>query len=354
MEEYERKIHTEQISIITKRILEEENSIHVVNTCFQPFESSNESRFVFYRTDPLFLSQVVNFDVALFSSDYNTICLIECKSSLRKNVVSTVNEFQKKIDFVEKNSWVNVGGKQMKIINYFAETLNIENPNFYYVLASEIVDWGASFDEGSFFDKIVEVSDHPFDMWRCQWVFKGGIKITRNPIPSKHNREKRISIVDFTTYLSKVHSSAGNSIQICLSSNKYYLAVHSCMNLRGFESFKFDDFLTSFSIDLKDYEEFEKEYLFEHFINFGKECSFLKVLEDTGDVFTSSYAIINRRTKSKQLRKNIIAKMVDQKVESDPEVKKRIKEEEKSIIQEIFYEREPRQRKLTEFADQDD
>jgi len=85
-----------------------------VNTCFQPFESSNKSRFVFYRTDPLYLSQVVNFDVALFSPDYNMICLIECKSSLRTRLESTVNEFQKKIDFVEKNNWVNVGRKRIR------------------------------------------------------------------------------------------------------------------------------------------------------------------------------------------------------------------------------------------------
>lgn len=325
-----------------------------MNTCFQPFESSNKSRFVFYRTDPLYLSQVVNFDVALFSPDYNMICLIECKSSLRTRLESTVNEFQKKIDFVEKNNWVNVGRKRIRIKNYFAETLDIGEPNFHYVLASEIMDWGAPFDEGSGFDKIVQVSDYPFDMWQVQWVFGGKIKITRNPIPSKHDREKHVSIADLTSYLGEVHSSAGNTIQICLSSNKYYLAVQSCINLKIFESFKFDDFLTSFSIDLKDYEEFEKKYLFELFISSGKECSFLKVLEDTGNIFTSSYAIINRRMKSKQLRKNIITKMADQKIESSPEMKKGIEEKEKDIIQEIFYEREPRQRKLTEFTEQDE
>ena len=341
------------MNVITENISEEENSIHVVNTCFQPFESSNGSRFVFYRTDPLFLSQAVNFDVALFSPHCDTICLIECKSSLRKSLVSTVNAFQKKINFVKKNNWVNVGGKRIRIMDYFAQTLNIENPNFYYVLASEIVDWGASFDESSIFDNVVQVSDHPFDMWRCQWVFRG-IKITRTPIPSKHNREKHISIADLTTYLSKIHPPAGNSIQICLSSNKYYIALQSCINLQSFKSFTGNDFLSIFSIDLKDYEEFEKKYLFEHFINFGKECSFLKVLKDTGDVFTSSYVIINRRMKSKQLQKNIIAKIASQKVENDPEVKRRMKEREEEIIQEAFYEREPKQRKLTEFVDEDE
>ncbi|MBU7009767.1 MAG: hypothetical protein HXS46_03695 [Theionarchaea archaeon] len=80
----------------------------------------------------------------------------------------------------------------------------------------------------------------------------------------------------------------------------------------------------------------------------------MKVLEDTGNIFTSSYAIINRRMKSKQLRKNIITKMADQKIESSPEMKKGIEEKEKDIIQEIFYEREPRQRKLTEFTEQDE
>lgn len=320
-----------------------------MDTCFRLFESSNDSQFVFYRTDPLFLSQVVNFDIVLFSPHFETICLIECKSSLRKSLISAVNKVQKKIDFVEKNSLVNVERKQIGIKDYFAETLGVENPNFYYVLASEIVDWGASFDDGSIFDKIVRASNHPFDMWQCQWVFNDRIKITRNPIPSKDNREKHKSINSLTTYLDQIHSSSGNTIQICLSSNKSYLAVQSCITLGIFEHFEFDDFLASFSIDLKDYEEFEKKYLFECFINFGKECSFLKVLEDTGDVFASSYTIVNRKKKPRELRKNIIEKMAKQKVESDPKIRKRIEEEEKSIIEEIFYKREPRQRKLTEF-----
>ncbi|MGD2247175.1 MAG: hypothetical protein PVF58_02130 [Candidatus Methanofastidiosia archaeon] len=292
---------------------------------------------------------MVNFDIALYSTYYNTICLIECKSNLRKRLVSTVNELQEKIDFIEKNNAVDVDRKNIKIKDYFGEKLHTKDPNFYYILASEIVDLGTSFDD------IVQISKHPFGIWQCQWCKPdfSGIKITRKSIPSYDDKEKHISIKELTYYLSKIHSSAGNTIQICLSSNKYYIAFQSCINLKSFESFTFDDFLTSFSIDLKEYEEFEKKYLFEQFINFGIECSFLKILEDTKDIFTSSYAIINRRMKLAQLKKNIITKMANQKVESDPEIRKTIEEEKQNIIQEIFYQREPKQIRLTEFTDRD-
>jgi hypothetical protein len=326
-----------------------------VNTCFQPFESTNNSRFVFCRTDPLYLSQVVNFDITLSSTYYDVICLIECKSSLGKGLVNEVNELQKKISFVEKNNVVSVEGKEIRIKDYFAEKLNIEDPQFYYVLASEIVDLRVSSNKDSLFDSIVQVSEYPFDIWRCQLCKPGsrGVKITRNPVPSYNDREKCISIQDLTDYLDRIYSPTGNTIQICLSSNKYHLVAQSCINLKSFESFKFDDFLTSFSIDLKDYEEFEKKYLFEHFIDFGKECGVLRIVEDTEDTLTSSYAVINRRMKPKQLQKNIIAKMANQRIESDLEISKIIEEERQEIIQEIFYQKEPRQRKITEFTDKD-
>lgn len=350
LKEYKRRIKKEQIDIITEKISEEENSIHIVNTCFQPFESSNKSQFVFYRTDPLYLSQVVNFDIALCSANFNTICLVECKSSLGKGLVSEVKKLQEKIDFIEKNNIVNIDGKKIRIKEYFAKNRGLKKPNFYYVLASEIVGLRTPSKKNSIYNSIVKESEYPFDIWLCTWVFKG-IKITRNPIPSKYDKEKRISIQDLTDYLNKTHSSAGNTIQICLSSNKYYIAVQSCINLKNFESFKFNNFLTSFSIDLKDYEEFEKKYLFEQFINFGNECNFLKIVENKKDIFTSSYAIINRRMKPKKLRENIISKMADQKIDNDPEIKNIIKKEKENTIKNVFYERDKKQKKITEFTD---
>ena len=206
---------------------------------------------------------------------------------------------------------------------------------------------------GSSFDELIQLSEYPFDIWRCQLLASGGISIQRTPIPSKQDMEKNISISHLTAYLDEIHSSAGNTIQICLSSNKYYLVVHFCTNLGGLDFFTFKDFLTSFSIDLKDYEEFEKQFLFKLFVDYGKECSILKILEDTGDVFTSSYAIINRRMKSKQLQRNIISKMADQKDETDREIKKRIDEEKKIVIQEI-YEKKYKQKTLSDYMNMED
>ena len=347
LEELKREIQREQINVITEKISEERNSTNVVNTCFRPFESSNNSKFIFWRTDPLYLSQKVNFDLALFSSEYNTICLIECKANITTKLRKTVNELQKKINFVERNNVVSVENNKIGIQNYFAKTLKIEEPNFYYILASELVDLGSSFDE------LVQLSEYPFDIWRCQLLISGGISIQRTPIPSKQDEEKNISISHLTAYLDKIHSPAGNAIQICLSSNKYYLVIQSCLILRGLDFFTFKDFLTSFSIDLKDYEEFEKKFLFKLFVDFGKECSLLKTLEDTGNVFTSSYVIINRRMSSKQLEKNIILKMAEQKVETDPETKKRIDVEKKIITQEI-QEKKYKQKSLSDYMDVDD
>lgn len=344
LEELKREIHKEQINVITEKISEEKNSTNVVNICFQPFESSNDSEFVFWRTDPLYLSQKVNFDLALFSFEYNTICLIECKANISAKFKKTVNEFQKKIDFVERNNVISVENNKIQIQNYLAKILDIEKPNFYYVLASELVDLGSSFDE------LIQLSAYPFDIWRCQLLASGGVSIQRTPIPSKQDKEKNISISHLTVYLDKIHPPAGNTIQICLSSNKYYLVVQSCINLQGLDFFTFEDFLTSFSIDLKDYEEFEKQFLFNLFVGFGKECSLLKILEDTGDVFTSSYAVINRRMKSKQLQENIISKMAEQKIETDPEIKKRVEEEKKIIIQEI-YEKKYKQKRISDYID---
>jgi hypothetical protein len=345
LEELGREIQNEQIDIITEKISEEKNSTNVVNICFQPFESSNSHKFIFWRTDPLYLSQKVNFDLALFSSESSTICLIECKANITTRLKKTAYEFQKKIDFVKRNIVINIADNERGIQDSFAETLNIEKPNFYFVLASELVDLGSSFDE------LIQLSEYPFDIWRCQLLALGGISIQRTPIQSKQNEEKNIS--HLTAYLDKIHSPAGNTIQICLSSSKYYLVVQSCINLRCLDFFTFKDFLTSFSIDLKDYEEFEKQFLFKLFVYFGKECSILKILEDTGDVFTSSYVIVNRRMKSKQLQKNIILKMAEKKIETDPEIRKRIEEEKIIIIQEI-YEKKYKQKSLSDYMDLED
>ena len=342
LEEFRRKIHEKQANVIAGKISEEEHSIHVVSTCFQPFESSNESGFVFWRTDPLYLSREMNFDLVLFSSTYNTICLIECKSDLTKRLESKVSDLQRKIDLVEQNNWIEVEGNRIRIRDYFEQALNVKKPHFYYVLASEIVDLGNSFD-------LVQVSDYPFDIWRCQWVFSG-IKIQRTPIPSRRDEERNISIASLTAYLDKIHPPAGDTIQICLSSNKYYLAVQSCINLQRLESFIFDDFLASFSIDLKDYEEFEKRYLFELFIDFGEECNFLKISEDTGDIFTSSYAIVNRGMNSTQLQKNIVSKMAEQKVKTDPGIVKKIEEKKEMIINQV-HEKELKRKKQTRLTD---
>ena len=343
LEEAKREIQREQTDVITEKISEEKNSTNVVNICFQPFESSNDSKLIFWRTDPLHLSGKVNFDLALFSSESNTICLIECKANITTKLIRTVNEFQKKIDFVERNNVVNIENSKIEIQNYFAKALNIEKPNFYYVLASELVDLGSSFDD------LVQQSEYPFDIWRCQLLASGGISIQRTPIPSSQGK-KNISISYLTTYLDKIHSPAGNTIQICLSSNKYYLVLQSCINLRGREFFTFEDFLTSFSIDLKDYEEFEKKFLFKLFIDFGKDCSLLRILKDTGDVFTSLYVIINRRMMSKRFQRNIISKMAEQKVRTDPDIKKRIEEEKKIIIQDI-HEKKYKQKSLSDYLD---
>ena len=345
LEELRKEIRNEQIDVITGKISEEKNSTNVVNICFQPFESSNSSMFTFWRTDPLYLSQKVNFDLALFSSESSTVCLIECKANITTRLKKTAHEFQKKIDFVERDNVINIENNERGIQDYFAKTLNIEKPNFYFVLASELVDLGSSFDE------LIQLSEYPFDIWRCQLLALGGISIQRTPIPSTLNEVKNIS--HLTAYLDKIHSPAGNTIQICLSSSKYYLVIQSCINLRCLDFFTFKDFLTSFSIDLKDYEKFEKQFLFKLFVDFGKECSILKILEDTGDVFTSSYVIINRRMKSKQLLRNIIFKMAENKIETDSDIKKRIEEEKKIIIQEI-YEKKYKQKSLSDYMNVED
>lgn len=265
--------------------------------------------------------------------------------------MNAVTALQQKIDFIEKNNEIIAGEKKIKIKDYFAEQLQMEDPKFYYVLASEIVDMGISLERSSVLDDIIQISEFPFDIWSCQWCGSGlrGIRITRNPIPSNKDRGRPISIKKLTDYLHKTHLSEGNIIQICLSSNKMYLAMQCCITLKIFESFTYDDFLSSFSIDLKDYEDFEKKYLFKLFIDFGKECGIIKILEDRKDIFTSSYIIINRRMMSKQLRENIIHKIVSRKIERDPLIQERIKNEEQIISQEIFYQREPKQKRLTEF-----
>lgn len=289
----------------------------------------------------------MNFDLALFSSKYNTVCLIECKSNLTKGLKSASNELQRKIDLVENNDWIDLGGRRIKVRDYFEEALGITEPNFYYVLASEIVDLGTVFDKGSVFESIVTATKYPFDIWRCQLVFPG-IKLTRNPIPANDDREKKVSIASLTSYLEKVHAPAGgNSIQICLSSNKYYLAVQACMTLKRFDSFCFSDFLDSFCIDLKDYEEFEKRYLFDQFIRFGKECGFLKILHNGEDTYTSSYAVINRRMKPQQLKNDIISKIAARQVETDPGLRKRIEEEEEIILKDIQSEKLKREKQTT-------
>ncbi len=145
--EFKREIHKEQMEIIRKSISEEEDSIYVVNTCLKPFESSNDSGFVFWRTDPLHLSQKSNFDLALFSPRTSTICLIECKFWLDVRLKSEVTEFQEKIDFVEKDNLVGMEGRQLKVKDYFRKILDNEKLNFYYVLASEFVNLGSSFKE---------------------------------------------------------------------------------------------------------------------------------------------------------------------------------------------------------------
>jgi len=327
--------------MITRAIREEEASTHVVSTCFQPFELSNDSGFEFWRTDPLYLSQQINFDLVLVSTRSKTICLIECKSNITEKFESKVSRFQKKIDFVEKNMWINVDKNRLRIKNYFEQILGVEKPNFYYILASELVDLGTSL-EG-----LVQLSPHPFDIWRCQLVHNG-IRIQRIPVWSKSEEKK--SIADLTFYLEKTHSSTDNAILICLSSNKYYLAIQSCEILKELDSFTFDDFLESFCVDLTNYEEFEKRFLFNLFISYGRECDFVKGLEDTGDVFTSLYTIVNRKMNSAQLKKNIISKMAKHKTETDPDIIKKIEDEKEIIINQI-YEKELRQNKQTKITD---
>ena len=287
----------------------------------------------------------MNFDLALFSSESNTICLVECKANVTTRLRRTVNAFQSKIEFVEKNNEVVVEDYKMRIKDYFEKALGIDKPNFYYILASELVDLGSSLDE------LIQQSEYPFDIWRCQLLTSGGIRIQRIPIPSRGDEEKNIS--KLTSYLDKTHPQAGNALQICLSSNKYYLAVQSCINLRSLDSFTFKDFLESFSIDLKDYGDFEKQFLFKQFVDFGKECNLLKILNDTGNDFTSSYVVINRKKKSKQLQENVISKMAENRVETDPEIAKRVEDERRIIIQEI-YEKKYKQKNLSEYMDKED
>lgn len=330
--------------MITRAIREEEASTRVVSTCFQPFELSNDSGFEFWRTDPLYLSQQINFDLVLVSTRFKTICLIECKSNITEKLKSKVSRFQKKVDFVEKNMWINVGKNRLGIKNYFEQTLGIEKPNFYYVLASELVDLGTSFES------LVQLSPHPFDIWRCQLVHNG-IRIQRIPVWSKSEEKK--SIADLTAYLEKTHPSTDNNIRICLSSNKYYLAVQSCKRLQSLDSLTFDDFLEGFFMDVKDYEEFEKRFLFNLFISYGRECDFVKVLEDTGDIFTSLYTIVNRKMNSEQLQKNIISKMAKHKIETDIDMIKKIEDEKEIIVQKI-HEIELKQKKQTKITDFED
>jgi hypothetical protein len=332
----------DQIKIINRSIKEEDDSIHVVSTCFQLFELPNDSSFVFWRTDPLFLSQKMNFDLVLVSTRSRTVCLIECKSNIIKKVESKVSRFQKKVDFVEKNMWANLGKSRLRIKDYFEQVLCVENPRFYYVLASELVDFGTSFDH------LLQLSEHPFDIWRCQ-IVRNGIRIQRIPVRSKI-KEKNISMANLTAYLDKTHLHKDNAIQICLSSSKYYLAVQSCKKLQNLDSFMFDDFRESFSIDLKGYEEFEKRFLFNLFVTYGEECNFVKVFKDTGDVFTSLYTIVNRKMNFTQLKKNIISKMANQKIKTDRDIIKKI-EDEKRIIIEYLHERELRRKNQTKITD---
>lgn len=340
-----RKLCREHIGVIARAIEEEENSIHVVSTCFQLFELPNDSGFVFWRTDPLYLSQHTNFDLVLYSTRSKTICLIECKSNITKKIESKVSRFQKKIDFVEKNSWVDVGKKRLRIKDYFEQTLRIEKPNFYYVLASELVDLGTSFES------LIQLSEHPFDIWRCQLV-RNRIRVQRIPVWSR-SEEKNISIADLTAYLEKKHFFMDDAIHICLSSSKYYLAVQCCEKLQNLNFFAFDDFLKRFPIDLKEYGEFEEKFLFNLFIRYGEECDFVNVLEDTGDIFTSLYTIVNREMNSGELKRNIISKMAKHKIKTDPDIIEKI-EEKRVIIFNQVHEEELRRRKQTKITDFED
>lgn len=173
------------------------------------------------------------------------------------------------------------------------------------------------------------------------------IRIKRIHIPSKNGEGRNIT--DLTAYLNREHP-VDDTIQICLSSNKFYTALQSCINLKSFDSFTYDDFLNGFSIDLKDYQDFEKRFLFENFISFGKECNFLKTVEDKRDIFTSSYMIVNRKKRSPRFEEDIISKMAEQRMKSDPQVLKRIEEKENEIIKQVF-ERKYKQKSLSEFID---
>lgn len=348
--EFKREIHKEQMEVIRKSISEEGGSICVVNTCLKPFESSNDSGFVFWRTDPLHLSQKSNFDLALLSPRTSTICLIECKFRLDVRLKSDVTEFQEKIDFVEKDNLVEMEGHQLRVRDYFRKILDNEELNFYYVLASEFVNLGSSFKELS------ELSEYPFDIWECHVLSSGDeagnirrnkIRIKRIHIPSRNGEGRNIA--DLTAYLNKEYL-VGDTIQICLSSNKFHIALQSCINLQSLDSFTYDNFLSGFSIDLKDYRDFEKRFLFENFISFGKECNFLKTVEDKRDIFTSSYMVVNKKKRSPQFEEDIISKMAEQRMKSDPQVLKRIEEKENEIIKKVF-ERKYKQKSLSEFID---
>lgn len=60
--------------------------------------------------------------------------------------------------------------------------------------------------------------------------------------------------------------------------------------------------------------------------------------------------VVNKKKRSPQFEEDIISKMAEQRMKSDPQVLKRIEEKENEIIKQVF-ERKYKQKSLSEFID---
>jgi len=300
--EYEKKIEEickekgrELRNKIDLAIYSAKNHMAISNMCIDPFLPYKDKDYIFVRTDPLYVQNIKNFDVMLFSYDTNTCILIECKPDLTTLISKKLIAFQKASIFTLKNSSFQdpISGEETRVQEYLSHFVKSPIREFEFVLATPI----ASEKDVTEVAKKLKLN---FSLWGTVSL---GSEMRIKYVPIRGDSSEDFyghadrNLKKYLNSLSQSPIPYNDVLAFSIGMNKYFKIFQIMNSLIGKKEyeFNFNSWYQLFDTELKEYTDHEKKVIFKEFIDLGLSVSLIRELSENGsNIFAKDFSVVTR------------------------------------------------------------